>query len=297
VPAAVVDDMLEALASVEPGFKGQGEGTYGLQGATTVITYLVDRELVLDAVRDRRVKVTAEDRAAGKTNLLSQLGQDKAQAQRVFNRLSKDTRSHLVERESAQVALQADLGRGGDADARARAAYDADRAQFQTACLSALTVADEAAANAAKRRIEGGEDFATVVADVSIDDQAANGGDIGCIPLQQISDPEIGQQIAEAGDGDLVGPFGQPGQIVLVLVREHRQQAFDEVKDQIVAGLPPAGQEELAAFMGPRKEKADIAIDPRYGRWNAKLGVVAPPTAPRGITTTSGPSAGPAGGP
>ncbi len=296
VPAAVVEDMMDALTSVEPRFRGQGEGTYGSQGVTTVLTYLVDRELAFAEVRQRKVKISAEDRKTGKTNLLAQLGQDEKQARRVFDQLDRSTRDHLVEREAAQIALQGDLGRGGDAEGRARAAYDANRAQFSTACLSALTVEDEAAADAARQRIEGGDDFAAVAKDVSIDDQAAAGGDIGCISLQQINDPQVAQLIAQAKDGSLVGPFGQPGQIVLVQVREHGQQAFEDVKDQIIAQLPPAGQEELAAEMARLKKKADIHVDPRFGRWDAKAGVVVPPAGPRGITTTAPAGATPAAG-
>jgi len=298
VPAAVVDDMLEALTSVEPRFRGQGEGTFGLQGATTVLTYLVDRELVFAAVGDRGVKISAQDRTAGKTNLLSQLGQDEKKAQQVFGRLDPSTRDHLVEREAAQIALQGDLGKGADAEGRARQAYDANPDQFAAACLSALTVEDDAAAAAARERIEGGEDFAAVAAEVSIDDQAANGGDIGCISLQQINDPQVAKLIADAEDRSLVGPFGQPGQMVLVQVREHRQQTFDEVKDQLVAQLPPAGQAELTEAISRLKARAHISVNPRYGRWNAKQGIVVPPAGPRGIASTTAPvGPAPAGAP
>ncbi|MEJ7585898.1 MAG: peptidyl-prolyl cis-trans isomerase [Acidimicrobiales bacterium] len=283
------------MAGSIPEFAGDGEGTYKADGTSSVLTFLVDRQIVVDVARDRGVEVTDADRDQGRTQLLGALGQDEAAAKKVFDRLSTTTQDKLVDAEAAQVALQADLGRKvEDPEAQALEVYEANPDQYSLVCLSALTVADDAAFAVARTRIEGGEDFAAVARDVSTDENAANGGELECIPLTQITDPTASEQIGAAANGDLVGPIGQPGQLVLVQVRDRTRQPFDAVKDQILQQLPPAGQEELEAYLGPRRSKAQVTVNPRFGRWDAKAGAVVPPKQPRGAVTT--PPVAPAGG-
>ena len=303
VSAKLLDDLLGALAPSVPQFKGGGKGTFGADGASSVLSFLVERQLVAGLTAERGLEISDADRTAGRTRLLATLGQDEAASKEVFDRLSKSNQDHLVEVEAAQVALQADLGKDEDPEVQARETYEANRSQYTNVCLSALTIADQAALTAVRARLARGEAFADVAKEVSIDDSAENGGELECIPLSQISDAEALKQIGAAEKGDVIGPIGQPGQLVLVLVRDRQQQTYDEAKAAILQSLPPPGQAELDAFVAPMRSKARITVDPRYGRWDAKAARVVPPKPPRGATTSNrlvptepAPASQPAGG-
>ncbi|MGH9896557.1 MAG: hypothetical protein ACREA0_32075, partial [bacterium] len=68
-------------------------------------------------------------------------------------------------------------------DQDAEVLMGADRLGRTNACVSHILVATEAEAEAALSRIEGGEAFAEVAADVGTDGTAQNGGDLGCNAL------------------------------------------------------------------------------------------------------------------
>ena len=85
----------------------------------------------------------------------------------------------------------------------------------------------EAAAQAARDRVEGGEEFSAVATDVSDDFTSSLGGDLGWFEDGDAAYDEYFDALADADDGDLVGPIETDrGSAVLQLVA--RREATTE---------------------------------------------------------------------
>ena len=187
---------------------------------------------------------------------------------------------------AAQVRNQAVdeklLARGADLSPAAVAAYyNANLAQFTTACVSLIATDSQAHANQLIAQLAGGASFAAVAKANSLDSQtAANGGALGCNYTQA--------QVEQALQVQSVTP-GQP--IAPVQDSTTGQWVIYEVTSQTVAPLSVASSvarrellqstanvnrvsREIVAFA----RTSDVSVDPRYGTWE-RLTVV-PPVAP-----------------
>ena len=122
--------------------------------------------------------------------------------------------------------------------------------------------------HAAYDRIDGGEDFATVAAEVSIDTtSAADGGDIGCVPRANIASV-FGDAASTAEPGDLLAPADGEGSWLVVQVDDVNMPTFEEAGEVLAQMVPDdsgaAAQELLAEAFATAK----VTIDPRFGTWN-----------------------------
>lgn len=79
-----------------------------------------------------------------------------------------------------------------------------------------------AEATAARERIEDGEDFADVATEVSDDFSRAYGGNIGWFGADDLLYGAYFEELADAADGDLVGPFETDEGIALLQVVQRR---------------------------------------------------------------------------
>jgi hypothetical protein len=154
-------------------------------------------------------------------------------------------------------------------------------------CLR-LSAGAEADLPDVQARLDDGEDFGDVSADVSIDPElaAARGGDQCALRSQyeQQLDPTAYGDIAGAAEGDVVGPYqyDEEGNVVIVEIRSASVPPFEEVSEQIVASLPvDDGSVALDVLTAEVLAGDDVRVDPRFGRWDAEAGTVVPPTGAR----------------
>jgi parvulin-like peptidyl-prolyl isomerase len=142
-----------------------------------------------------------------------------------------------------------------------------------------------AAAQAARERVEGGEDFATVAADVSDDFTAASGGALGWFEAEDVAYDEYFDALADADIGDLVGPIEtERGAAVVQLVARReatsegglrdllRAQGVDEAAyrdyvrgELLVDQLREHFEAEVVTDSGPQQRVAQIFIAPVSG--------------------------------
>lgn len=127
-----------------------------------------------------------------------------------------------------------------------------------------------------KGRLDAGEDFATVAAEVSQDVATkAKGGDLGCAARGQF---------AEAFDTAVWSqPVGQMGAPIkstfgyhLVLVTERRVRSFDEVKGLLVEAVAAQSQEALQQWLATATTDASVTVDAKFGTWNRAKGAIDP---------------------
>lgn len=166
----------------------------------------------------------------------------------------------------------------GDAPAEGEAGEPGEPTQEQ---LDAAR--DEA--QAAFERIEGGEDFAAVASEVSDDFTRTAGGELGWFNAGDPVYDEYFEALADAEDGDLVGPIAvERGFAVLQLVARRdrtteggleavldRQGVSDEayrafVREQLlVEGYVAHFRDEVIGSSAPQQRVAEIVIRPLTG--------------------------------
>ncbi|HEY5097187.1 MAG TPA: peptidylprolyl isomerase, partial [Acidimicrobiales bacterium] len=279
-----------------------GPGTYTMTFTNAVLNNQVGDLLAEQFASSKGITISSPDLATAKTDLQATLNgeigaavqqasasgalsfcQDATGAAISGTTLLGDLPSSVA---SGQIRNQAVdeklLARGADLSPAAVAAYyQANLAQFTTACVSLIATDTEAHANQLVAQINGGASFADVAKANSLDSQtAANGGALGCNYTQA--------QVEQALQVQSVTP-GQP--IAPVQDSTNGEWVIYEVTSQTVAPLSAAGpvarrellqstanvnrvSREIVAFA----RTSDVSVDPQYGAW--KRITVVPPVAP-----------------
>ncbi len=127
-------------------------------------------------------------------------------------------------------------------DERIRTEYERRRAEFQrreqVRARQILLTGDDAGEKAKQvlERLEAGEDFSTVAAELSEDAGTANaGGDLGFFPRGRL-DPALEEAIFDASPGDLKGPI-ETDRGLHVLRFEERLEEVDQSLEDVREGL------------------------------------------------------------
>jgi len=187
-------------------------------------------------------------------------------------------------------------------DARIQAWYDEHKVQFSRpqVDLAHIMLADGGTAQAVRKEIDAGGDFAALARAQSKDSASApNGGDIGWLDINQLA-PPVRSLVENAPAGAVIGPLQLgPGWHIFKVVDIRRERPLDDVKTDIVAQLE---QEVRQEYLNELKAKAVIVEAGKEPTGPAKL-EVPQPGAP-GATPPAGgpvdapaPAAPPAGGP
>lgn len=161
-----------------------------------------------------------------------------------------------------------DLGGIEVTDAEVQEIYDA---QFATGNVSHILTETEEEAQAVLDRLESGEDFATVAAEVSLDTgSAAQGGALGpFVPGSFVE--EFEDAVVATDPGDLTGPVETQFGFHVITVEE--PPALEEVRDQIAEGLRAqaldVGVQDLLADLD---EAYEVTVGEAYGTWSGLLG-------------------------
>jgi parvulin-like peptidyl-prolyl isomerase len=164
----------------------------------------------------------------------------------------------------------------GDIEAPTQEEIDGAIAEAEALyCASHILVATEAEASDALARIEGGEDFAAVAAEVSTDTgSGSQGGDLGCSP------PDL--FVAEFADALTTAEVDVPTDPVesefgfhIILLREDEVPTEDEVIEALTA--QSVGEATNAWFI-EKVEAAEVSVDETYGTWQTNPPQVVPAT-------------------
>ncbi|MDA8340961.1 MAG: hypothetical protein M0007_01860 [Actinomycetota bacterium] len=326
VPMSMVDSVLHSLTATKPGLcyltaqaQGQvpnvvgagGAGTYDTAFADDVVDVMVTDRLYPQLAAAKHLAATAASYAQARSdlesNLTSQIQNLSQQGQAVptFGACLPSPTSttpstgaqvldglpaafareqiHYVEAEELLLADGVDLSPSAVA-----AYYAANKDQFSTACVSQLTVATAAAANAAIAKLKAGASFASVVASDSIDPaEQAGKGQLGCT----LSAAQVAQdlQLPSVTVGQPIGPVGptttSSGTIYNVYeVTSEQPQPLVQVEPQIRTALlfASTNQSRVAAEVTAFARRSSISVDPRFGTW--KVTQIVPPPAPPSAT-------------
>lgn len=293
-------DLASALADTE----GAAPGTVSQTGAgdalnSLIVTEVLHQELErIDALPDdallQEVRTALETDAGGAEELATYDDRFVEFTIRT-EALQRAYRQVLADEANADVAQPT----AEEREARILELYQTVKAD-RPLCLNVILVATEGEAADALARVQGGEAFADVAADVSIEPQsAAAGGFVGCTDYAAPADA-FGADLEGAAVGDLQGPLpadtgtGET-QYVVIEVAGTDGPTIDQVRGQLEAAVDSesAATDPTTVDITPKLLEllgaADITVDPRYGTWNPDTFDIDPPDAPEdpGTTTTT----------
>jgi foldase protein PrsA len=161
-------------------------------------------------------------------------------------------------------------------------------------CAHHLVVATEEEADEAIQRIEDGEDFEEVAADVSTDPGAAeNSGDLGCQPANSYVLP-FAEAAATAEIGELTEPVQTDFGYHVIRVDERNDLAevppVEDVRDEIVTEIQAQrGGSLFEEWLQRVVQAAEVEVGEEYGTWSADPApLVTPPAGEEGETPVTG---------
>ncbi len=250
--------VLSGLGDVAPGVVAPS-GAYNGSSARSLLTSWITTEVLRDDLASRGIEITDDDRAQTE----QQLSVDPSWAD-----ASAAVRDFFVETVFDRET--------GTPEAELAARYADGPAAIGVACVRALIVETDAEAADALGRLEAGESFSDVAADVSFDPSAADGGaltdpnsGLPCLSwesFQSSANPALVDPLASATPGATVGPLALESGVVLLQVRP-----YDEVADAVrrIVGSSAALETQTALV-----REAEPWVSPRFGRWDATNGAV-----------------------
>ena len=159
----------------------------------------------------------------------------------------------------------------------AQEAIDAAPLEFTQVCASHILVETEAEAQAVVDRLEAGEDFATVAAEISIDTGSApDGGSLGCGAAATYV-PAFAEATVSAPIGEVTGPVETEFGFHVIVVDERTVATPDEVlpfmEDQVTFAATDA-------WLLDAVTTAEVTVDEQYGTWETEPSpAVVPPPA------------------
>ena len=192
------------------------------------------------------------------------------------NGITEETIRHVAFQQVILPEIQVRLAEG-TTEEDIQAAYAEVLPRLSTVCTRHILVATEEEGLAVIDRLDGGEDFADLAAELSIDTgSGAAGGDIGCI-----SDPSTNLVASyataslEAEIGQVTGPIESEFGYHVLIVDSRETPSLDEVRTDLTASL---GADLFDAWVFEALGTADIVVTERYGTWQTEpsFGVVSP---------------------
>jgi parvulin-like peptidyl-prolyl isomerase len=161
--------------------------------------------------------------------------------------------------------------------------YFSDPLAYTTVCARHILVDSADEAETVSERLEGGEDFAEVATEISLD-TATPGGDLGCsLAFRYV--PEFARATVEAEIGALVGPVETEFGFHLIIVDERRAPTTEEIQADPAAYMADTEIGSLwNGWFNGALDEAEVELDEKYGTWT-DVGILPPDAEPVTVPT------------
>ena len=150
--------------------------------------------------------------------------------------------------------------------------------QVMRACVKHILVGSEEEATEVLERIEGGEEFAAVAAEVSLDQQSPGGvigADQGCLVHQGQLGEEFVAAVMAAPIGELTGPVATSSGFHVIQVDERVVPTAEEFAADPMTYLDPeVGAALLGEWFTAAVDSADIDVRSSVGVWSPETASV-----------------------
>jgi foldase protein PrsA len=307
IPTERLTEMTKAQLGQQQQQAGQqGQQGQDIEGATRqALEGLIQFQLVLDGARKAGVAIEESDVDARMEQLKQQVT---AQGQNYEELLETRQISEEVLRTQQRVQLAVDLVAVKlvpyPPDAQLRKTLDQRKDDFLEVHVRHVLVKDKATADAVRRELVSGGDWAAVAKRRSIDTQSKDkGGDLGFNARGATVKPFETAEFKLAAQGDCKGktsgscesPISQPvktqfGYHVLQVVGVRLPRLDNDLRAKLEPDVKDRRQQAVQRWFEEQVKTAEVTINPRFGRWDAENGkVIERETAPGAATTTSQP--------
>ncbi|HEX2156919.1 MAG TPA: peptidylprolyl isomerase [Actinomycetes bacterium] len=307
IPTDRLTEMTKAQLGQQQQQAGQqGQQGQDIEGATRqALEGLIQFQLVLDGAKKAGVAIEESDVDARMEQLKQQVT---AQGQNYEELLETRQISEEVLRTQQRVQLAVDLVAVKlvpyPPDAQLRKTLDQRKDDFLEVHVRHVLVKDKATADAVRRELVSGGDWAAVAKRRSIDTQSKDkGGDLGFNARGATVKPFETAEFKLAAQGDCKGktsgscesPISQPvktqfGYHVLQVVGVRLPRLDNDLRAKLEPDVKDRRQQAVQRWFEEQVKTAEVTINPRFGRWDAENGkVIERETAPGAATTTSQP--------
>jgi foldase protein PrsA len=307
IPTDRLTEMTKAQLGQQQQQAGQqGQQGQDIEGATRqALEGLIQFQLVLDGAKKAGVAIEESDVDARMEQLKQQVT---AQGQNYEELLETRQISEEVLRTQQRVQLAVDLVAVKlvpyPPDAQLRKTLDQRKDDFLEVHVRHVLVKDKATADAVRRELVSGGDWAAVAKRRSIDTQSKDkGGDLGFNAKGATVKPFETAEFKLAAQGDCKGktsgscesPISQPvktqfGYHVLQVIGVRLPKLDNELRAKLEPAVKDRRQQAVQRWFEEQVKTAEVTINPRFGRWDAENGkVIERETAPGAATTTTQP--------
>ncbi len=243
-------------------------------GRREVLTTLIYTTVAEQEANKRNIKVTRKQEDTLMQQAAQSQGMTIAQFLKVQN-LNLDQAHTIARRLVLDSALQERVlvnSRVSDADLKR--AYEANKQFFGEVHLLRITVATQNDIRDVLTKLNAGEDFATLARARSKDEAATSGGDVGWVPLQQLS-PQESAAIERAKPGGVTDPLPVQSAFEVFKIVERRTKPLAEVVEQIRPTLERnKRQDDYRNWLQQRVRAARVVVNPQYGRFDRTQAIV-----------------------
>ena len=250
---------------------GQSEGTYRGDVATFKLADRVRAELVDRLIRRENIEVTEEQITSAKDQLCGGANEETGQPADCtsFEQYPAEYQEFQTTLVSQQIALAQQFGpdlQAGLQDDYDQLVDDQDPSLVQS-CFDV---------NAFQTEPEAAEAAQTAGA-APFEELSPQYQQLGCIPFDRRG--ELPPELADIPDGQISAPLADPSGVFLLARRTDSIQTFESFAQAQIQGGTELTDQILKGELGD----VAVQVDPRYGRWDARLYRVVPNERPKGV--------------
>lgn len=281
IPISLVEQRFESVSQnpqVQSQLQFDQDGTIVRQIQAQVLSQLIRSRVLEQGARELGIEVSEGDVAETRAEIVEEVGGEEAFDLIIEqNNLSEeDVESQIRDlaiQDRVQEAVTADIE---VADEEIEAFYEQNReSRYDLASARHIMVDSEPAAQAVLERLNAGEDFAALAAELSLDQGSAQtGGDLGEFSRGRYP-PVFEDAVFAAEEGEVLGPLqvDQTWHIIEVTDRATQSlaEARGDIRDEL---LEQRRTEAFQAWQQASAEEATILVNPRFGRWDDASGQV-----------------------
>jgi parvulin-like peptidyl-prolyl isomerase len=313
---------LSASKAVGTQLESSIPGTYSTGLTTALLNQQVEFAVVESELAKRNITLTQAELTTAESTAASNLAGtsvDPSTGQQVAGDPAKGKtlldslgtfKTAYVRFIAGQTALEEDYAKKRGTPAELKKLFDANQKAFQNqACVTVLevlattgaagatgqpaapTAAQKAAAlaqtNQIRSSIKSDADFVKAAAAMAQQEGSTNGGDLGCAAKGAYATqvPALDKAIWSLPVGEVSQPIAVSDGYLLVRVSARGDLSFEQVKSQLQQAAAQQSVTDYQNWLSKAVKKAEVSVDPQWGSWNTKTGVV---VAPVGASTSVG---------
>jgi parvulin-like peptidyl-prolyl isomerase len=284
-------DAVVAAGGERSTVEGTTSNTWSTKTTAEILSYHLEFQLAAQALAERGLEVTDDDRATTRTNLST----TSSGGESILTSMSEELQDFFVDGFATVNKLGQDIVDEASSDEGLREVYDADPSQFDEVCVSHIlvfagqadgeTVPSDADYADALERIEriqdeltGTSNFAAVAAESSEDSNSApDGGSLGCNAASAFAVDGFKEAVASQPVGVVGDPVKSIYGYQLVLVTSRTPQSFEDVKDLVASTVQQNPDAIVEAELVRLAAAADVSVNGRYGQLDLDTATIVAP--------------------